>query len=56
MENWFQNMSYHRVSDDEDWQLGVPALHNVNVLEDVSNVNLKVFDIHSLTFTLTMTN
>ncbi len=48
-------MSYHWVSNDEDRQL-ITALHDVNVLEDVSDVNLEVLDIHSLTFTLAMTN
>lgn len=42
------------MTNDEDGQVGVAALHQVNVLQGVSDVNLEVFDVHSVAFTLTV--
>lgn len=47
-------VSYHGVSHDEDRQVGVAWLHQVNVLQGVSDVNLEVFDVHPVSFTLTV--
>ena len=49
-------MSYHGVAHDEDGQVGMAGLHQVNVLQGVSDVNLEVFDVHPVAFTLTMAN
>lgn len=49
-------MSYHGVTHDEYRQVGVTGFHQVNVLQGVSDVNLEVFDVHPVSFTLTMAN
>lgn len=49
-------MSYHGVAQDEDGQAWVARLHQVNVLQGVSDEKLEVFDVHPVSFTLTMAN
>lgn len=44
------------MTHDEDGQVWVARLHQVNVLQGVSDVNLEVFDVHPVSFTLTMAN
>lgn len=44
------------MTHDEDGQVGVAGLHQVDVLQGVSDVNLEVFDDHPVSFTLTMAN
>lgn len=46
--------SHHRVAEDEDGQVGVTRSHQVDVLKTVSDVDLKVFNIHPLPFALPM--
>lgn len=48
--------SYHGVTHDEDGEIGVAGLHQVDVLQGVSDVNLEVFDVHPVSFTLTVAN
>lgn len=47
-------VSHHRVAEDEDGQVGVACSHQVDVLQTVSDVDLKVFNIHPLPFALPM--
>lgn len=49
-------MFYHGVAHDEDRQVRVAGLHQVNVLQGVSDVKLEILDVHSVSFTLTVTN
>lgn len=49
-------MFYHRVANNEDRQVRVAGLHQVNVLQGVSDVKLEILDVHPFSFTLTMTN
>lgn len=49
-------VSYHRVAEDEDRQAGVARSYQVDVLQTVSDVDLKVFNIHPLSFTLPMSH
>lgn len=51
-----QRMSYHGVANNKDGKVRVAGLHKVDVLQGVSDVNLKIFDVHPFPFTLTMTN
>jgi hypothetical protein len=44
------------MSNDEDWQVRVSSLHQVNVLEGVSDKHLEVLNIHPVSFTLAMAN
>lgn len=47
---------YHGVAQDEDWQLRVAGLHQVNMLQRVSDVKLEILDVHPLPFALTVTH
>lgn len=47
-------MSYHGVAQNEDGQVGVAGLHQVDVLQRVSDVILEILDVHPLPFTLTV--
>lgn len=49
-------MFYHRVTYDEDRQVRVAGLHQVNMLQGVSDVKLEILDVHPVSFTLTMTD
>ena len=47
---------YHGVAHDEDGQVRVAGLHQVDVLQGVSDVKLEVLDVHPVSFTLTVAN
>lgn len=49
-------VSHHRVAEDEDGQARVACSYQVDVLQAVSDVDLKVFNIHPLPFTLPMSH
>lgn len=55
-QNTAWKMSYHGVTHNEDRQVRVAGLHQVNVLQGVSDVDLEVFDVHPVSFTLAMPN
>lgn len=49
-------MSYHGVAHNKYRQVRVARLHQVNVLKGVSDINLKVLNVHPVTFALAMAN
>ena len=49
-------MTYHRMTEHEYWCPRELFHHLIDVLEHVSDVNVKCGDLHSLSLTLTMAN
>lgn len=49
-------MRYHGVSQDEHRQLRVAGLHQVDVLQRVSDIKLEILDVHPLAFALSVTH
>lgn len=56
MKDWHHQVSYHGVTHNKDRQARVVGLHQVDMLQRVSDVNLEILNVHSFSFTLTMTN